>query len=1152
MFTHLHLHTDYSLLDGMGQIKQYVRKAKELGFESLAITDHGTAAGIVDFYNECTKAGIKPILGCEVYEAPESRFDKTTGTDDKNYYHLVLLVKNEIGYKNLCHIVSRSNTEGFYYKPRIDIDLLRKFHEGLVCLSACIAGRIPQAILRGDDKEKIKETILTYREIFGDDYYLEIQNHGIKDEETISAALIEFAKELGIKPVCTNDCHYVNSQDSEAHEWLLCVQTKKTINDADRMKYEGDYSLKSEKDMRLLFPDIPEAFDNTQEVADKCSFKFKFADGAEDYRMPKVVIPAEFNNDYYGYLESETYKGLDERYPEGHPLRNDAIERIKYELSVVKDMGFAEYFLDTRKTIFWAREHSIMVGPGRGSAAGSCMCYCLKITDIEPLRYNLLFERFLNPERISMPDIDVDYSEAHKEEVIASEAESNGKDKFSKIRTFGAMNAKGIVKDCLRVGGYPVSFGNELSRLIGDEKTLIEAYEKNPDIKKYINENGLEKVWDIALRLEGTKRNASTHACGHIPTPVPCEELFPVAVDRETGYLICEYNMTDAEHLGNLKKDLLMLRNLEIISVAHKLIRDKYGKDIPLWDEEILTDAETYELIADGDTDGIFQIESEGMKDFMKKLKPDCFEDIIAGVALYRPGPMDYIPDYIENKHNPEKIRYLTPELESILAPTYGVIVYQEQVMQIVQKLAGFTMGRADVVRKAMGKKKMEIMEEEGRHFVDGDSSLNIDGCVNRGIKRKTAETIYKMMQDFAKYAFNKSHAAAYAAITVQTAYLKKHYPYEFMAGLLSSVMDNTTKLAVYLNSCKKSGIKILKPDINKSDLDFTVEEDGIRYGLLAILGIGEEILKGIIEERNVNGVYKGITDIVLRNKEKGVKKNVIQGLIYVGALDFTGYSRKSMIDNAERLIKSKEKELKNNIPGQMSLFSFMDMEDKSDEIEDKGEYPHEELLEYEKKYAGLYLSGHPLDEYMSIIETLPHTKTIEFAEKENEEKIEFYGMITAVKKIFTKKKNEPMGFITIADSFGDAEGVVFPKVWAGYKDHIETGNKVYIQGYMNVEDDKRSVIVEKIQPMEDISKLILVFVKSKNQIEMEIPRIKEILSVHKGLVGVAFADMESKTMIEPFIRTEPVMAYSILSAMYGDDCVKKVKLKKQKERSDI
>ena len=643
-FCHLHVHTDYSLLDGLGKIKDYVCRAKELGMSSLAITDHGACYGLVEFHDACKKEGIKPILGCEVYIAPGSRFVKTTD-NEKAYRHLVLLVKNKVGYKNLCLLVSRSNTEGFYYKPRIDFDLLSKHHEGLICLSACLAGEVPYKILNGDITGA-KEIITKYRNLFGDDYYLEIQNHGIHEEALVADELIRLSREMNIKLVCTNDCHYVNSEDKEAHDWLISMQQGKKVSDSDRMRYEGDYSLKSEDEMRDLFLSIPEAFDNTMEISNKCDFTFEYG----NYRMPKVDIPENYNGDYNKYLEELAWEGWRERYPAGHPSREKAIKKLSYELSVIKKMGFAEYFLDTRKTVIYAKKHGILVGPGRGSAAGSVLCYGLKITDIDPIKYDLLFERFLNPDRISMPDIDVDYNYSYKEEVIASEAESNGKDCFAKIQTFGTLLAKGVLRDCARTAGYSPEIGSKLASLIPSELgiTLDQAWEKNPEIKAYIDSDSkLQKLWQIARKLEGTKKSAGTHACGHIPTPIPCEQLFPVSVDKETGYLICQYNMSDAEHLGNLKKDLLMLRNLTVIDVAQKLIKKRHAIDIPLWTDEILNDKDALLMISKGETDGVFQLESKGMQGFMKDLKPDCYEDIIAGVSLYRPGPMDYIPKYV-------------------------------------------------------------------------------------------------------------------------------------------------------------------------------------------------------------------------------------------------------------------------------------------------------------------------------------------------------------------------------------------------------------------------------------------------------------------------------------------------------------------------
>jgi len=699
-FTHLHAHTEYSLLDSITKIKDLVKQIKALNMDACAITDHGVGYGLVEFYNECKKAGIKPILGCEMYEAPSDRFLKEE-EDNEKYYHLILLVKNETGYKNLCKLITRGNTEGFYVKPRIDIALLKEFHEGLICTSACVAGRIATDILKGD-LVKAEEDILMYKDIFGDDFYLEVQNHGLKDEQMVAYEIAKLSKKLGVKVICTNDSHYVYSEDKEAHDWALCIGYKKTVNDENRIKYEGDYSIKSEEDMRKLFPAFPEYFDNTEEIKDKCNFDFTFG----NYRMPKVVIPDSYGTDYFRYLKDEAYKGLDIRYPVGHNERELAKERLAYELDVVEQMGFAEYFLDTRKTILWSRNNGILVGPGRGSAAGSVMCYCLSITDIDPLRYGLLFERFLNPERISMPDIDVDYQYDRKEDVVRSEAESNGYSNFCKIQTFMGMLAKGVLKDCARVAGYEPAIGTKLSSFIPNEIgiTLESAFDNNPELREFVESDAdIEKLWNIALKLEGVKRTTSVHACGHIPTPVPCEDLFPCSVDKESGYLVSQYNMVEAEHLGNLKKDLLMLRNLTIISAAMAEVKRTKNISVNLWTDEILNDKKALELFSTGQTNGVFQFESPGMKKFIKDLKPNCFEDVIAAVSLYRPGPMEYIPDYIRGKHNPETVRYLTPKLEPILKNTYGVIVYQEQVMQIVRELADFSMGRADVVRKAMG-----------------------------------------------------------------------------------------------------------------------------------------------------------------------------------------------------------------------------------------------------------------------------------------------------------------------------------------------------------------------------------------------------------------------------------------------------------------
>ena len=1080
-FVHLHLHTEYSLLDGMGKIPDVVKRVKSLGMKACAITDHGVGYGLVEFYNECKKQGIKPILGCEFYEAASSRYKK--GGDEEKYYHLILLVKNETGYRNLCKLISRSNTEGFYYKPRIDMELLEKFHEGLICTSACIAGRISRLILDGKISEA-EEYVLKYKALFGDDYYLEIQDHRIREEAIAYGEIIRIAKKYGIKLVCTNDCHYVESEDAKAHEWLLCLQTQKKITDPDRMIYHGDYSIKSEEEMRKLYPNLPEAFDNTMEIANKCNFEFRFG----EYRMPKVYIPKKYGSDYFGYLSDLSWQGLEVRYPHNHPDREEAIKRLKYELSIIGQMTYSKYFLDTLKTILWAHANGILTGPGRGSAAGSVMCYCLGITEICPIKYDLIFERFLNPERISMPDIDVDYDYSHKDEVIASEAESNGKENFAKIQTFITMAAKGVLKDLVRTAGLPVSVGVKLSGMIpsipNQEVTLKEAYEMNPDLQAYIKSDPqIENIWKIALKLEGTKKTTSVHACGHIPTPVPCEDLFPVSVDPETGYLVCQYNMVEAEHLGNLKKDLLMLRNLTIIDTAQKKIKERHNVDIPLWDESILNDKEALALIASGDTDGVFQLESEGMKNFMRELKPNCFEDIIAGVALYRPGPMDFIPDYIRGKHHPESIQYITPQLKPILEKTYGQIVYQEQVMQICQALGGFTMGRADAVRKAMGKKKMDIMMAEKEKFIHGyhEEGFNIPGCVQNGISEEIAETIYDQMIDFAKYAFNKSHAAAYAAISMQTAYLKAHYPLEFASGLLTSVMDKTDKLAIYVSEYKKKGHKIMPPDINTSELSFTVNGDCVLYGLASVKGIGQNAAMEIIEEREKSGRYTGFNDFLKRNP--GINKKVVENLIKVGAFDFAGHTRRALLTQAETIILSYKKERDKQVPGQMSFADFFDVgtpEYQSFEptIQDLDEFPDDDLLRYEKEAAGFYISKHPMDAYEKRLTSCNITSLSVFVpDDENGEYkirdgvfVNVAGIITAVRVIFTKRQ-EAMAFVTIEDQIASVDVVVFPDLYQENLGLLSEDRKIIVQGKTSINEKGASVIANTITDLENIPK---------------------------------------------------------------------------------
>lgn len=1133
-YVHLHVHTIYSLLDGMTDVKKLAKKAASLGMKAVAITDHGAMYGCVAFHEAMREAGVKPIIGCEFYVAPSSRFNKGENNGEKEdmYYHLILLAKNEEGYKNLCRLVTMANKEGFYYKPRIDFELLEKFHDGLICLSACLAGELPRKIIKmvnsvGSDKEAaevdVRNTINAYHNLFGEDYYFEVQNHGIPEESLVAQELIRLSAETGIKAVCTNDCHYLDSEDAEAHDWLLCMQTKKKITDTDRMRYTGDYSFKSEDEMRKLFPGNPELFTNTLEIADKCDFRFKFAPKEVEYRMPVVRIPEKYYNDYFGYLKDEAYNGLDNRYPEGHPEREQAKENLEFELGIIKSMGFAEYFLDTRKTILWARAHGCLVGPGRGSGAGSTLNYCLTITDLDPIKYGLLFERFLNPERVSMPDIDVDYQDSRKDDVIASEAESNGHEFFCKIQALGGLKAKQVLKDTARVAGLTVADGNILSKLIPNDPkmTLEKAIKENPVIESVLNNNATyRKVWSIATKLEGLKKSAGTHACGHIPTPVPCEELFPCSVDKETGYLVCQYDMAEAEHLGNLKKDLLMLRNLTIISAAQKAIKVNHGVDIPLWTDRILNDEDALKLFWTGDTNGVFQFESEGMKKFMAELQPTCFEDIIAGVSLYRPGPMDYIPDYIEGKHNPGSITYDFPELKPILAPTYGVITYQEQVMQIVQKLAGFSKGEADVVRKGMGKKKMDIIEAEGKKFIDGDDKF--PGCVKNGLDRAKAEALWVKMAKFGEYAFNKSHAACYAAISMQTAYIKAHYPLEFYAALFTSVMGKTALLKKYIHEAKSKGIEVMEPSINTSTEVFeAVAESGkISFAITALKGLGDSVVKGIIREREKNGPYSGIVELMMRNSECKLNKGGIESLVKAGALDCFGHTRAAMLEAlpvlAKKVQKLKKKGTASSEP-QLSLFDLygeqMGIEAKGlnfemqDDIIEMPELKRELLLEYEKEAAGRYISGHPFEAYDNRIRVegyaLTSLSAFETEEDDNDESdtdnavedtgdsdaantalvdgqaVAVAGIIRDGKMFFTKKDSKPMKVFYLEDVEGYAKIVVFPKAYARLSGEsvslMDDGTPVVVTGKVMVDqqDGSYSVMADNIYSLKCCRKFV-------------------------------------------------------------------------------
>ena len=966
-FTHLHVHTEYSLLDGSNKIKECVKRVKELGMDSVAITDHGVMYGVIDFYRAARAEGIKPILGCEVYVAPNSRFDKELTGGEERYHHLVLLAENNQGYANLMKIVSRGFTEGYYYKPRVDMEVLREFHEGIIALSACLAGEVPRYIEKGMIEEA-KQAALKYQDCFGKgNYFLELQDHGIPMQQTVNAALLSMSRELDIPLVATNDVHYTRAEDAQAHDILLCIQTGKVVTDENRMRYEGgQYFIKSEEQMKELFPYALEALENTHKIAERCNVEIEFG----VTKLPKFEVPQGY--DSWTYLNKLCMDGLKERYPDDDGTLK---ERLDYELSTIRRMGYVDYFLIVWDFINYAKENGIPVGPGRGSAAGAIVSYCLKITDIDPIRYNLLFERFLNPERVSMPDIDIDFCYERRQEVIDYVRRKYGADKVVQIVTFGTMAAKGVIRDVARVLDLPYSFGDTLAKMIPNELniTLQKALDMNPELRsRYDTEEQVKNLLDMCMKLEGLPRHTSMHAAGVVICQKPAEEFVPLSRGSD-GSITTQFTMTTIEELGLLKMDFLGLRTLTVIKDAVDLVRQDTGKELSMGNIDY-NDPKVLDFIGTGKTDGVFQLESGGMKNFMKELRPQSLEDIIAGISLYRPGPMDFIPRYIKGKNNPESITYETPLLEPILSPTYGCIVYQEQVMQIVRELGGYTLGRSDLVRRAMSKKKQAVMEKEKANFVYGNPEEGVPGCISRGISEAVADHIYEEMMDFAKYAFNKSHAACYAVVSYQTAFLKYYYPLEFMAALMTSVIDNSAKVTEYIMSCRSMGIEILPPDVNYSLAGFSVQDGKIRFALTALKSVGRPVIEGIVAERAANGNYKTLEDFITRTSELDINKRVIENLIKAGAFDSLPGTRKQKMFVYAGLVDRLVKDKKNNLVGQMSLFDLVGEEEKSDfhtPLPDVGEFDRQELLAYEKEVVGFYISGHPLEEYKTFLERI-------------------------------------------------------------------------------------------------------------------------------------------------------------------------------------
>ena len=1075
-FAHLHVHTEFSLLDGSNKIKECVSRVKELGMNSVAITDHGVMFGVIDFYRAAKAAGIKPILGCEVYVAPGSRFDKeAVGNNDDRYYHLVLLAENETGYYNLMKIVSRGFTEGYYYKPRVDMELLEQYHEGIIALSACLAGEVQKNILRGMYGEA-KAAACRYKDIFGEgNFFLELQDHGMEEQKLVNQSLLRMSQETGIELVATNDIHYTYADDVKPHDILLCIQTGKKLADEDRMRYEGgQYYIKSEEEMRKLFPYAQEAIDNTQKIADRCNVEIVFG----EKKLPKYDVPDGFTS--WEYLNKLCYEGLERRYPGDDPKIR---ERLEYELSVIKRMGYVDYFLIVWDFIKYARDHGISVGPGRGSAAGSIVSYCLGITSIDPLRYQLLFERFLNPERVSMPDIDVDFCFERRQEVIDYVVRKYGTDRVVQIVTFGTMAARGVIRDVGRVMDLPYAFVDGIAKMIPKELniTLGKALQSSPDFKKaYDNDPQVKELIDMSMRLEGLPRHTSMHAAGVVISQKAVEEYVPLSVGSD-GSVVTQFTMTTLEELGLLKMDFLGLRTLTVIQDAVHLAEKSSGKEIDI-NAIDYNDKKVLDYIGSGETDGIFQLESGGMKGFMKELKPQNLEDIIAGISLYRPGPMDFIPQYIKGKNHPESITYDCPQLEPILAPTYGCIVYQEQVMQIVRDLAGFTLGRSDLLRRAMSKKKGDVMQKERQAFVYGDEEGGVPGCIANGIDEKTANKIYDEMIDFAKYAFNKSHAAAYAVVSYQTAWLKYYYPVEFMAALMTSMIDNPPKVAEYIYSCRQMGIEILPPDINEGVGNFSVQDGKIRYGLAAIKSIGRPVIESIVRERNERGKFKTLKDFIERLSGKEVNKRTIESFIKSGAFDGLGGTRKQFMIIYVQIVDQVNQERKYSMAGQLSLFDMVDDDQKAEfdiPLPKVGEYEKETRLAFEKEVLGVYLTGHPMEEYEEKWRKSISKTTLDFqldketgAAKVHDGAKEIIGGIIATLAIKYTKTNKTMAILTLEDLLGTVEVVVFPRDYEKYKEYLQEENKVFIRGRVSEEDDAPSkLICESVVPFSQTRK---------------------------------------------------------------------------------
>ncbi|MCR5847366.1 MAG: DNA polymerase III subunit alpha [Lachnospiraceae bacterium] len=1107
-FAHLHVHTEYSLLDGSNKIKEYVKRVKELGMTHAAITDHGTMYGCIAFYNEAKKQGIVPVIGCEVYVAPGSRLVKEAG--ENKYFHLVLLAENDEGYHNLMRLVSLGFKDGYYYKPRVDKEILREYHEGLICLSACLQGEVAVNLVAGLYDEA-KKTAIEYRDIFGkDNYFLEIQDHGIAEQKRINPDIYKLSKELDIPLVATNDVHYTYASDADAHDLLLCLQTGKTVNDTDRMKYEyGQYYVRSEEEMLSIFPYAPEAVANTALIAERCNVNLD----SKGPKLPHFEVPEGFSSE--SYLRYRCEEGLKRRYPSDD---GRAKERLDYELGIIIKMGFVDYFLIVMDFIEYAKGRGIAVGPGRGSGAGSIVAYCLRITNIDPLRYNLFFERFLNPERVTMPDIDIDFGDERRNEVIDYVIEKYGEEKVSRIITFGTLKAKGVVRDVARVLGLPYDIGDKISKAIpgrinDEEVNLTNALRVSPDLKKmYESDENVKKIIDMSLKLEYLPRHSSVHPAGVLIAPREVEAFVPLSKGTD-DVLVTQYEAPTLEAQGLLKMDFLSLRTLTVLEKACNNVRKSRGIDVDL--EEIdMDDIKVYDYIGTGNTDGIFQLESGGMRGFMKKLKPKNLENVMAGIALYRPGPMQFIDNYIRCKENPDAITYLCKELEPILESTYGCIVYQEQVMQIVRDLGGFSMGGSDKVRKIMSKKKPEEMEEQGRLFIYGDESKGIEGCVKRGISEDVAKQIYSEMKTFAQYAFNKSHSAVYAVVSYQTAYMKYYYPVEYMAALITCFTDNPVKTAEYINVARDMGIEVLSPDINEGMNEFSVKDGKLIYSLKAIKNVGGQVIDRIVEERNQNGRFESLSDFIRRMGTKEVNKRAIENFIKAGAFDNLGGNRRQYMIVYENMVDSYAAENKRLDSNQMTIFDMLPAEEKKTmdiKLPDVEEFPKDVILQMEKEVLGLYISGHPLDDIKEVWKKNITAVTTDFiyqSELEgstlpDKKKVTIGGIISNLNVRLTRKK-ETMAIFELEDLLGSVEAMVFPKAYERLRDKLVEDKTAFVVGRVSAEDEADSkIMVEDIYFFEDAPKTLWIKFEDMDSYFSLWNSVASVLKSHKGIDNV-------------------------------------------------